>query len=451
MINSVVAFGLMVIELLAAELVFAHFLERRPLFYVRLVGAAVICIVAALWTEFLYAVATGRDFTYEGVSGWQDSLFKFVYYIFVFALTICAVKYCYRGDIWTVVFYCSGGYALQHIAWNISAAVGLIPSVRRVFSEFAWLPFLCEVALCAAVYCAVYFFAIRRRTAPDETKDIKGKAVLFLAVILICIGLSRMTTDNPGRDMLSALAETLGAVVNCVFILAILFDVTDRDKARSEVQIMKEMMRREKEQYRLSKENIDLINIKCHDLKHQIQALRENASEQYIKKIEDAVMFYDSVAKTGNDVLDVILTEKTLLCEQNRIKFTCVARGEDLSFMDEMDIYSLFGNALTNAVESVLRVKDEDKRCVSLNVRTDDRILSVHIENFYEGEMRFEGGLPVTTKQDTDYHGFGMKSMDYIAKRYNGYMSVSAEDGIFSLDFVFPLPEKGGRKVSADT
>lgn len=327
MINSVVAFGLMVIELLAAELVFAHFLERRPLFYVRLVGAAVICIVAALWTEFLYAVATGRDFTYEGVSGWQDSLFKFVYYIFVFALTICAVKYCYRGDIWTVVFYCSGGYALQHIAWNISAAVGLIPSVRRVFSEFAWLPFLCEVALCAAVYCAVYFFAIRRRTAPDETKDIKGKAVLFLAVILICIGLSRMTTDNPGRDMLSALAETLGAVVNCVFILAILFDVTDRDKARSEVQIMKEMMRREKEQYRLSKENIDLINIKCHDLKHQIQALRENASEQYIKKIEDAVMFYDSVAKTGNDVLDVILTEKTLLCEQNRIKFTCVARG----------------------------------------------------------------------------------------------------------------------------
>ncbi|MDE5729847.1 MAG: ATP-binding protein, partial [Clostridia bacterium] len=159
---------------------------------------------------------------------------------------------------------------------------------------------------------------------------------------------------------------------------------------------------------------------------------------QYIKKIEEAVMFYDAAAKTGNNVLDVILTEKSLLFERNNITFTCVVRGEDLSFMDEMDIYSLFGNALSNAFEKVSLIKDADRRCISLSVRKEGESLSVHMENFYDGEILFEDGLPATNK-NKDYHGYGIKSMDFIARKYNGYMNITTDDGIFCVDFVFPL------------
>ncbi len=64
-------------------------------------------------------------------------------------------------------------------------------------------------------------------------------------------------------------------------------------------------------------------------------------------------------------------------------------------------------------------------------------MLSVHMENYYEGEITFENGLPKTSR-DTGYHGFGVKSMSYIVKKYNGYMNMSAESGVFTLDIVFP-------------
>ncbi len=441
MIQSLCAFGLMVLELLAAEFIFSVFLQRRDFFWVRFVGSSLVCVVTALWIWGIYGILTGREFMYNGVDDFQDSVFKFVYYVVVFAMTVAAFKYSYKGSVWTVLFYCAGGYAMQHIAWNVSSLIGVIPPVGEFFSKYLYFSFLLDIACCAAIYSAVYFLFIKKRSAPDEIKDLRGKVFLFLIVIFVCIFISRFTKDNSQRDVLTLIAESAAAILNCAFILVFLFDITDKDKAKNEVQVMKELMRREKEQYRLTKENIDLINVKCHDLKHQIQALRENASESYIKKIEDAVMFYDSVAKTGNDILDVILTEKSLLCEQNRITFTCVARGEDLSFMDDMDIYSLFGNALSNAFENVSRIEDSDRRCISLNVRAENDVLSIHIENFYDGEIAFEGDLPVTSKSK-DYHGFGVKSMDYIAKKYNGYMSISTQDGIFSLDFVFPLSER---------
>ena len=431
----------MITELLAAEFMFAHFLVRRNFFAVRFTGASAICLTISLWAATLYGLLTGENFTYGSGGNPGDSVFKFIYYIIVFVMTIGAVKFSWHGSIWSVLLYCSGGYAVQHFAWNLSSLICTIPPVAEIFGENAWLRFLTEAVVCACTYSAVYFIFIRKRSALDDAKDIRGKVLLFIAVIFICIGISRITTDNPDRNILSHIAESVSAIVSCVFILTILLDITGKERAQSEVRIMTELMRREKEQYRMTKENIDTINIKCHDLKHQIRALRENASEPYIKKLEDAVMFYDSAVKTGNDVLDVILTEKSLQFRQNGIVFTCMARGEDLKFMDSMDIYSLFGNALSNAFESVRGIRDKDRRCISVNARTEGKMLSVHIENFYDGEISFENGLPVTDK-DRNYHGFGIKSMKYIAEKYGGYMNVTAENGIFELNFLFPLPEK---------
>ena len=65
----------------------------------------------------------------------------------------------------------------------------------------------------------------------------------------------------------------------------------------------------------------------------------------------------------------------------------------------------------------------------------------MHIENFYDGELQFENGLPLT-RGDKNYHGFGLKSMKHIAEKYGGCMSVTAADGKFCLDFLFP-PDAG--------
>lgn len=442
MIASVAALCLMTAELLVSEFLFGHFLERRSFFWARFLGASAICLAVVFWTAVIYSLVAGADFDYNGSAGWKETLFKFFCYIVIFALTIFAVRFSFAGTTWEVLFYCSGAYAMQHVASNLFSIVRIIPAAGEWLGAHPVSATVIEACVCVPIYLVVYMLFIRRRAAADEGRAIRGKVLLFLAVVFICIGISRLTTDNSGRDWISHLAESVSAIVSCVFILVEVFGMTDRDKAASEVRILKELMRREREQYRMTKENIDLINIKCHDLKYQIRALGNNASAAYVKKVEDAVMFYDSVVKTGNDVLDVILTEYSLQCESNRITFTCMARGSDLEFIDDMDIYSLFGNALSNAFDGVRSVADEDRRCIFVKVHTENGVLSVHIENFFDGVITEKDGFPVTTKQNADYHGFGIKSMDYIARKYGGHMIVSADDGIFSLDFVFPLPQQ---------
>ena len=77
---------------------------------------------------------------------------------------------------------------------------------------------------------------------------------------------------------------------------------------------------------------------------------------------------------------------------------------------------------------------DEEKRQISVIIRASGDLISVNITNYYQDPLRFEDGLPVTTRSDPqDFHGYGMKSMRSIAKKYGGEVKVKAEGGVFVL------------------
>ena len=67
---------------------------------------------------------------------------------------------------------------------------------------------------------------------------------------------------------------------------------------------------------------------------------------------------------------------------------------------------------------------------------------SVCVENYYQGDsIKVEDGLPVTTKKDSVYHGYGVKSMQYLVNKYRGDMSICVEHNVFSLKLLLPDPE----------
>lgn len=427
----------MALELLIADFLFARSLGRKPYFWLRWISAVAICLCITFWVEVYYFIINEREFIYGGGTWAGDSVFKFVYYTAIFLITVVCVKCCYQSSWWNTLFFCSGAYAMQHLASNLAAMLRLIPqfggSERRMD--------LLNVLVFALVYLLIYVLIIRRiRGENVGQKNIRRKVFMSLIIILTCIGLSRITIDDSTRGFYAVIAETLYAIICCLLTINMLFDLTENDSMQYETEVMAELLHREREQYRLSKENIDLINIKCHDLKHQIAALR-GGSDEYVREVENAVMIYGSVAKTGNDVLDVILTEKSLYCDKNGILLSYMVKGEDLSFMDDMDIYSLFGNALSNAIEGAKGMEEPARRCITLNVQRLGGVLSVHMENFYSGTLKIEDGLPATAG-DRDYHGFGIKSMQRIAQKYNGEMDISVREGRFLLDIILCVPER---------
>lgn len=205
------------------------------------------------------------------------------------------------------------------------------------------------------------------------------------------------------------------------------------------------LWKNKQEQYELSKENIELINQKSHDLKHQIQALRRLNKEEfdkYLDNLEDTVGIYESIVKTGNDVFDTILTEKSLYCKKRNIQVTCVADGGQLDFIETIDIYAILGNALDNAIEAVDKFEDPEKRQIDVQIHRQKNFLVMNFINPIPEKLVFEDEFPVSTKKNKKYHGFGLRSIQYFVKKYDGVLNISEEDECFSLKIMIPVRRK---------
>ena len=107
--------------------------------------------------------------------------------------------------------------------------------------------------------------------------------------------------------------------------------------------------------------------------------------------------------------------------------------------MEDADVYALFGNILDNAMEAVERLDEPDKRLISLTVRAQDHFLIVSQENYYDGVLELDHGLPVTTKADKRFHGFGMQSIKMLTEKYGGDLRLQTSGGIYRLSILFPI------------
>ena len=251
-------------------------------------------------------------------------------------------------------------------------------------------------------------------------------------------------SDAGGVRMVTAFRLLAGAA--SVFLLGFEASVERQREAARDLDIVNTLWVQQQEQFRISQENIDLINRKCHDLKYQIKALRgitdNEQAQRQIREMEHSVMIYDSVARTGNAVLDTVLMEKSLYCEEHGINMTCMADGGMLSHMDGVDLYTLFGNALDNAIENVMKQKDRSKRVIQISALEEQGTALIRVRNYCDEPVRFEDGLPVTTKTEQQgYHGFGTKSIRHIAEKYGGTMTCEANGLSFTLQVILPLPQ----------
>ena len=209
-----------------------------------------------------------------------------------------------------------------------------------------------------------------------------------------------------------------------------------------EMEFLQNVLYMQYENYKISQESIALVDQKYHDLKHQIELLRSEVGAEeklaYLDQMEQEIRVYETQNKTGNKVLDTILTTKSLQCQNQGISLTCVADGNEIDFMHPMDISALFGNALDNAIESVKKLNDPEKRLIHVSLARQKNFVKIRVENYYEGEILFENGMPATTKKNKKYHGFGIKSIQRTVEKYGGSLTIDTKDCWFEVRILFP-------------
>lgn len=278
-------------------------------------------------------------------------------------------------------------------------------------------------------------------------KEMFSGIVISVGAFLIS-NISYVSTNTPLSGRMSMEIFYIRTLVDFAGVV-ILVSVQDRWKelqARQEMESINALLRRQYEQYQQSRESIELINQKYHDLKHQIGIIRMETDaakrEEYLKQMESGVTGFAAGHQTGNSILDTILTAKQLYCLQHQIELKVVADGKQLAFIGVMDLCSIFGNALDNAIESVERLDAEEKRIIQLAVYTQSQFLMIRVENYFETPLQKNGELFETTKADKNYHGYGLKSIRYTAEKYGGTVSILTEDNWFTLRVLIPIPDQ---------
>lgn len=359
------------------------------------------------------------------------------------------------------------GLVIGKVCWQAEAGTALYLGIWGILSYlllyevweilcFYWLPlslfgrtahWVLRLMLTALVYLPLALTV--RRWMPVYISGHVGPRQAVSAVLLYGVFVALMSTFY--WDGIFLPKSFVGAMVfmSQVYTLTVLYLQTAlfrKSAMQQELDTMNLLWHQQKAQYQVSKETIDLINRKCHDLKHQVAAMRTMESsesrEQYLREIEDSVHIYDSMIKTGNETLDTVLTEKSLLCEASQITINCVADGARMDFMDPVDLYTILGNALDNAMEGVKAFERKELRVIDVLIHVRQRFLVIAVTNPLKEELTFREGLPVSIKPKDGYHGYGMRSIRHTVHKYGGEMTVETENGCFSLRLMIPLPSE---------
>ena len=302
------------------------------------------------------------------------------------------------------------------------------------------------------IYGASFFFIwlLEKNQVPIDGKLNIRQHELWLSVVIgaavfAMSNLSFVTTTTPFSGQYASDIFNIRTLVDLGgFAILYAYHIQLNElRVKHELKAMQNILQNQLIQYQQSKKSIEMINFKYHDLKNQIIALKaeKDADKRnaFLTKMENDIKFYEAQNKTGNHVLDILLTSKNLNCIKNEITLTCVADGTLLNFMDVADICTIFGNALDNAIEYEQKIADKEKRLIHVSVFSQKGFLMIRFENYFEGTLMFEGDLPITTKKDSFYHGYGLKSIRYAVQKYKGVVRIDQKDQWFELKILIPL------------
>lgn len=351
----------------------------------------------------------------------------------LYIILIGAIFICFDVSLWSAMFLSSSGYILQNIASCLKALLHHSEYFGKLMASTPGVLFM-DLVIYGGVGLAA-FFIFRSYTEKGEGQfNNRLKAVFSVIVLFVCAGIIRMEgiLGLPDSASTYGMKDRVYQILCSCFILALQYGILERADMSRQMDAMRELIHQQRVQFETSKQNAQLVNEKYHDLKKMLNDFRGRLANEQIDALQQRIGGMTAVARTGNEILDVLLMEKAVLCTQKEIQITCYASESDLDFVEDIDLYFLMNNLLTNAMEATEKLP-VGERFITINVSRSGDMALVHMENSCEGPVEMENGLP-KSQGDPRYHGFGMKSVARLVDKYDGSLAVKYMDRVFCVD-----------------
>lgn len=373
---------------------------------------------------------------------WYIRMIPLVIYMILFLRLLLQVSWKNIFFIWCKAFLTAE--VMASAAWRLYCSYVLYKGEE---SYPAMTAVVCLVY--GAVMCITY---VLEKTDAEyfNTKetDYRQNMIAVLVTILMFYLSNRNIPSGTGLAIDEALYGFDTRVVFDIFgymILYLLQKMFVEYDMSTEISAIKNTLNAQYAQYVNFREASEFISRQCHDMKHQIIALKsqsmETEREEYIRQLEETIQDYDTGISTGNSVLDTILTQKNYFCRKNGIELNCRIDGRELEYLSVRDICSIFGNILDNAIEAVMKYEQPEKRVIHGEVYKRQSFIIIRFENYFDDDLIVKNSVPVTTKSDKARHGYGIKSIRYTAEKYHGNVSIKKENNWFVINIIIPEAE----------
>ena len=423
MIGTVVDFitsNQVIIGLLVGACIFVPRDARRSHFVVRVILGVVTLLALS---ELLYMTSMPAIL----------NLTTFVALVFLWVLL------CFDCSLVHAVFTATCAYTVQHITSKFTYML-VIGLVMRGVSLPAWFTLAMLIAINALVCVPLYLYFTRGFLKDGQLMFNSVRTVLFAAFFLVvAVFLSSVLEENLDSASPTYLSSylSLGAFCTLFAVTILSLELTNCGVKRLETEnsVLERLLEKDRLQYEQARDNMEKINIRYHDLKQQYS--RVSVEER--ADLEDEMKSLNLRYFTGNKALDIVITQKAAICAEKDVQLICSADGEALGGMKSYHIYSLFGNAIDNAIECLEKVEDRSRRTITLSLTRMGDMAVIRVENYTPEEPVVENGALVTTKDDASSHGFGVKSIKGIAEKYGGTAEFFVRDHVFYLVVALPV------------
>lgn len=404
--------------LLLGEGLICHHLPKREFFGLKLFSA--------------FFILVGLSF----IRQWLPTSIGRFWYLILFFISILLMGFVFKATFYSYFFAATIGYAIQNIAYSLTAMVNtMIPR------DLWFLEIFLNLAFFAIVFFIIYFAYVHRKSVSEFFSSIRNprQTIITLCVIAVTgIVTLELIIHSDSNPFVILLTDTISILVGVLAITSE-FELIVGTRVKNELEQVRTIWNKDRKAYELSRENINLINIKCHDLRHRLDNLRERIDENELEELKDAVDIYGNDIHTGLEALDLVLSEKSPYLVSQKIRLTCLADLKSLSYIPRHCLYSLFENALSNAIEAVSKLPEE-KRVILLRGMDIGDYVSVHIENPFDPSLLKEDFS--TSKSDSHNHGYGLQSMRLMVDRFQGMMSAKTIGENFVVDILLPTKKE---------
>lgn len=236
----------------------------------------------------------------------------------------------------------------------------------------------------------------------------------------------------------------LTMMFSCFLALALIISLEARlwaEEEKRRIEAQRHVMELQQQQYIMRRSEIETVRRQYHDMKNLLLYLGSKTSTENVKahvnKILSDIHPFETVLDTGNEVIDILLGEKLAACQNKGIPCTIIVDGTMLSFINPLDLVTILGNAMDNAIEACERIQPE-ARYIQVRSTQTEGFAMLRFYNSHDGRPVETNGPIQTQKQDRENHGFGLPNIQRVAAQYGGEVNWRVESDEFVLTLLFP-------------